>query len=270
MSRELSTEQAFQTHCLAQMGVVSWLSAPQGVSGSVFMPAQPWVIESHTSSALDLSEVPEDFGFEPVITKPEVTLAPEEKQQSVHNLREQLNAGPEIIVEDMQPIEELAVDIEVEPEVVASGGITKVDLHGYALSNRLLILTDVPQIFSQAEEVERLALKMGQALLKSSIDEWHGSAFSWPGALKNPHFLDRSDWLVGALESYVLRLSKEFPEPPLLVLAGEKVSILVSGLPENSPLKQYPTARIQSLPELYRIPELRKEAWDVMQANLFR
>lgn len=269
MLRELTPQEAFQTHCLTQMGVVSWLSAPQAVSGSVFMPAQPWVIDSPTRSA-PIYEHAEDFGFEPVITKAEAENASQEKRSSVHNLREQLNAGPEIIVEDLQPIEELAVDIEVESEAISSGGITKIDLRGYALSSRLLILTDVPQIFSQVEEVERLALKMGQALLKSPIGEWQGSAFSWPGALKNPYFLDRTDWLIGALESYVEGLSKGFAEPPLLVLAGDKVSSLVDDLPENSPLKHYPTARIQSLPELYRIPELRKEAWDVMQANLFR
>lgn len=276
MFRELSPQQAFQTHCLAQMGVVSWLSleksesATDSVTGTVFMPVQPWPIDVAVTT--DFSSSPLSTGFKAVepASAPVDKRSADEKEPLVHHLREQLNAGPEIIVEDLQPIEELAVDIVVEPDPTLNTQITRLNIQAYALSNKLLILSDVPEVFSQAEEIERLALKMGQALLKQSIDEWQGSAFSWPGALKNPYFWKRMDWLFGALESYVGRLVKDFPEPPLLVLAGAKITQLVADLPDESLLKQYPTARIVSLSELHRIPELRKEAWQVMQSSFFR
>lgn len=277
MSRELPPQQAFQTHCLAQMGVVSWLSieksdsATDSVSGTVFMPPQPWPIDVAVEHGVSSQASSDAYstGFQAAVPPPVVTLTPEEKEPLVHNLREQLNAGPEIIVEDLQPIEELAVDIVIEPKSNVVSQITHLDIRAYALSNKLLILSDVPQVFSQAEDIERLALKMGQALLKKPIDEWQGSAFSWPGQLRNPYFLNRTDWLFGALESYVGRLVKDFPDAPLLVLAGAKVAQLVEDLPADNVLKQYPTARIVSLPELHRIPELRKEAWEEMQSTLF-
>ena len=292
MFRELTSKQAFQTHCLTQMGVTSWLSVPEGssaIAGTVFMPSQPWGVpnvgvlgnfysDNINAGNVDAVEVRPTLassvnvataGFEAAVPKPAVKVLPEEKELSVSELRQQLNAGPEIIVEDLQPIEELAVDIVVEPDPELTSRVIRLDVRAYALSSKLLILSDVPQVFSQEEEVERLALKMGQALLKESIDHWQGSAFSWPGGLKNPYFLKRTDWLFGALESYVGRLVKDFPEVPLLVLAGNQVTQLVRDLPDESPLKQYPTACIVSLSELYRIPELRKEAWEVMQSCLF-
>jgi hypothetical protein len=283
MFRELTSKQAFQTHCLAQMGVTSWLSVPEGfssISGTVFMPSQAWGVGTDMgATAVESEKVMPPLveaasslasaGFEVSTPKPVVKVLPEEKEQSVSELRQQLNAGPEIIVEDLQPIEELAVDIIVEPDPALSSRVTRLDVRAYALSSKLLILSDVPQVFSQEEEVERLALKMGQALLKEPLDHWQGSAFSWPGGLKNSHFLTRTDWLFGALEGYVGRLVKEFPETPLLVLAGNQVTQLVADLPDDSPLKQYPTARIVSLSELHRIPELRKDAWEEMQSRFF-
>ncbi|ETX09490.1 hypothetical protein MUS1_08680 [Marinomonas ushuaiensis DSM 15871] len=271
MFRELTPKEAFQNHCLAQMGVTSWLSAPEGVSGTIFMPSQPWGLKAEISVATVVNDEVSlaSVGFGAAVPEPVVKMLPEEKEQSVNYLREQLNAGPEIIVEDLQPIEELAVDIVVEPDPAIKSRVTRLDIRAYALSNKLLILSDVPQVFSQEEEVERLALKMGQALLKQSIDEWQGSAFSWPGALKNQHFLMRTDWLFGAVESYISRLVKSFTEPPMLVLAGNHISQLVDDLPAESPLKTYPTARIVSLSELHRIPELRKEAWEIMQSSFF-
>ncbi len=275
MLRELSPKQAFQTHCLAQMGIVPWLSVENGatVSGTVFMPVQPWGESSEpiaNAAVVEAEGSVQTSGFGAVVAdKPVVKMPPEEKEQSVSELREQLNAGPEIIVEDLQPIEELAVDIEIDPELTAKSSITALDVRAYSLSNKLLILSDVPQMFSQEEEVERLALKMGQALLKESVDEWQGSAFSWPGGLKNPQFLQRTDWLFGALESFIARLVRSFPDTPLLVLAGDRINQLVEDLPEEVVLKRYPTAKILSLSELHRIPELRKEAWETMQSSLF-
>lgn len=279
MSRELSSQHAFQTHCLAQMGVVSWLSVEKSesstdtVSGTVFMPVQPWpmnVVQTESLSATSQAPPSRSTGFKDTEPAPSKSRPAEEAEPLVHHLREQLNAGPEIVVEDLQPIEELAVDIDIEPDLAINTQITRLDIRAYTLSNKLLILSDVPHVFTQAEEVERLALKMAQALLKHPIDEWQGSAFSWPGALKNPHFLTRTDWLFGALESYVGRLVKGFSDAPMLVLAGANVTQLVADLPPESPLKRYPTARIVSLPELYRIPELRKEAWQEMQSRFFR
>jgi len=287
MFRELTPKEAFQTHCLAQMGVASWLSAPEGISGTIFMPAQPWGLASEVNATTGVNSVVDlaspsingsshnsvtntaSAGFAAAVPEPVVKMLPEEKEQSVNHLREQLNAGPEIIVEDLQPIEELAVDIVVEPDPAIKSRVTRLDIRAYVLSNKLLILSDVPQVFSQEEEVEHLALKMGQALLKQPIDEWQGSAFSWPGALRNQHFLTRTDWLFGAIESYVARLVKSFPEQPMLVLAGDHISQLIDDLPAESPLKTYPTAHIVSLSELHRIPELRKEAWETMQASFF-
>lgn len=276
MFRELTAKEAFQTHCLAQMGVASWLSAPEGVAGTVFSPMQPWAVTGGETRTEPLNkgalvdQTVEMGGFGATVPEPIVKVLPEEKEKSVNYLREQLNAGPEVIVEDLQPIEELAVDIAVEapPEIKHQMG--RLNIRAYALSNKLLILSDVPQVFSQEEEIERLVLKMGQALLKVPVDEWQSSALSWPGALKNPHFLGRFDWLLGAVESFVARLVNQFPESPMLVLAGSQITQLVDDFPETSVLKQYSTARIVSLPELYRIPELRKDAWQTMQTSFFR
>lgn len=297
MLRELTSKQAFQAHCLTQIGVVSWLSVPEdsqaGITGTVFMPPQPWTVGTGLPTSADIAvgsgadtvllDVPllngailnsskkgiEPTGFESAVSKPAEKMLPEEKALSVNGLREQLNAGPEVIVEDLQPIEELAIDIVVEPDSTVLSQVTRLDIRAYSLSNKLLILSDVPQVFSQEEEVEQLALKMGGALLKQPIDEWQSSAFSWPGGLKNAYFIKRTDWLFGALESYVDRLVTDFPEMPLLVLAGNQITQLMTDLPAENPLKQYPTARIVSLSELHRIPELRKEAWEVMQSCLF-
>ncbi|WP_394182730.1 hypothetical protein [Marinomonas posidonica] len=274
--RELSSQHAFQTQCLAQMGVVTWLNGVENVVGQVYLPAQPWQAQGNVladSEALDetlslVSEHDRVSGFSAKAAQPPVMLDPQEKQQSVSNLREQLNAGPEIIVEDLQPIEELAVDIEVATDVHLTQ-VSSIELRAYALSNRLLILSDVPAVFSQQEEIDQLALKMAQALLKDPVENWQRYAFAWPGTLKNPHFLNRTDWLIGALESSVQRWTQGFLPEAKLVLAGSKIAQLMDDLPSSSPLKSYPMARIVSLSELHRIPELRKEAWNSMQTSFF-
>lgn len=272
MTRELDQKQAFQTHCLAQMGVTAWLSAPNGVVGDVYYSPQPWPMDNHFEPISEPVAHPtaREQGFGAAPEPVPQAVAPEEKEQSVANLREQLNSGPEIIVEDLQPIEELAVDIEV-PEVVDPAGqpITRIELRAYALANKLLILSEVPKMFAQQEEVDRLAVNMGQALLKSAIEEWSSSSLSWPGALKNPEFTPREDWLLGALESFVERLTKPFEGVPKLVLAGDNIARLFERLPADSKFKSIPYAHIVSLPELYRIPELRKDAWQAMQNALF-
>ncbi len=274
--RELSSQHAFQTQCLAQMGVVTWLNGVEETTGQVYFPAQPWQAQGNvlTDSETSIDEiapsVPDDreSGFSAKAAQPQVRLDPEEKQQSVSNLREQLNAAPEIIVEDLQPIEELAVDIEVAADVSLSQ-VSSIELRAYALSNKLLILSDVPAVFSQQEAIDQLALKLAQALLKEPVENWQRYAFAWPGVLKNPHFSNRTDWLIGALESSVQRWTQDFLPEAKLVIAGSKIAQLMDDLPSSSPLKSYATARIVSLSELHRIPELRKEAWNSMQTSFF-
>ncbi|SBS37301.1 hypothetical protein MSP8886_04060 [Marinomonas spartinae] len=271
MTQELDHQQAFQVHCLAQMGVMTWLPDNQVAPGTVFYPANPWPMDQAfepVAKAPILEGQTQGFG---VVETPPKVVAPEAKEQSVANLREQLNAGPDIIVEDLQPIEEYAVDIDVPVEDVepTKRKIMRLELRAFALANQLLILTEVPTAFTQQEDIERLALKMGQALLKQPIEEWSSSALSWPGGLRNPYFVTRQDWLLGALEGFVQRVSKSFLSPPKIVLAGASISELFNELPSESPLNAFPVARIVSLPELFRIPELRKEAWQIMQTALF-
>ncbi|WP_133012360.1 hypothetical protein [Marinomonas flavescens] len=273
MTRELDQKQSFQTHCLAQMGVTVWLSASDEVTGTVFYPAQPWAMDQSFEPITESipSAVTPSKGFGSAMPEPVAKIAPEEKEQSVAYLREQLNAGPEIVVEDLQPIEELAVDIEVPIEAVSSTtAITRIELRGYVFANQLLILSEVPTVFTQQEEIDRLALKMAQALLKTPIEEWDSRGLSWPGALRNPYFLVRQDWLLGALESFVLGFTQFFRGEPKVVLAGDNIATLYDELSADCAIKAFPVARIVSLPELYRIPELRKDAWQIMQSALFQ
>ncbi|GAB3483981.1 hypothetical protein [Marinomonas epiphytica] len=265
MTRQLTAQQAFQTQCLSQMGVSSWLSSEHEVEGVAYFSSQPWPM-------LDAFEIqpPKQVldAFAPV-TATTQKLAPEEKDQTVANLREQLNTGPEIIVEDLQPIEELAVDIEVEAPAVDTGQRrAALDIRCYNLSNKLLLITDLPQAFSDLDGVDKLAVNMAQALLKSSIDEWQTRQLNWPGKLVNPHFLYRQDWLLGALEGQIEAMLTDFQDPLNIIIAGENIA---SFLREHS-VKRVNSANvayIASLPELYRIPELRKEAWQEMQQQLF-
>lgn len=270
MSRELSPQQAFQVQCLAQMGVSAWLDAPQGVAGTVFFAAQPWPL-AVASDALQTPVATALSGFSEAAAKPVQKLAPEEKDQTVASLREQLNAGPEIVVEDLQPIEELAVDIDVEPvpEEAPQIRISHLDIRAYLLADKLLILTDVPSAFHDDEEIERLALKMGRALLQEAADEWQSRRFSWPGALTNPHFVKRQDWMLGAIESFLEQLLLPITGTPKVVLAGSRLSELLTQEGAGALLAPCAVANIASLPELYRIPELRKEAWQQMQQSLF-
>ncbi|REG82438.1 hypothetical protein [Marinomonas pollencensis] len=273
MTRELDQKQAFQTHCLAQMGVTSWLSASSEVVGHVFYAPQPWAMdqafEASVTPALDTSAPTQGFSAGLPDTEPKI-IAPEEKEQSVAHLREQLSAGPEIVVEDLQPIEELAVDIEVAiEEVPTTSSISQIELRAYALAGELLIVSEVPVSFTQQEDIDHLAVKMGQALLKTPVDEWTSRGLSWPGALRNPYFLTRQDWLLGALESFLNGLVGTFTRAPKVVLAGDHIATLYDELSDDCVIKAFPVARIVSLPELYRIPELRKDAWQVMQRALF-
>ncbi|MEO9653571.1 hypothetical protein [Marinomonas sp.] len=270
MSRELSSQQAFQVQCLTQMGVGVWLDASQGVSGTAFFDPLPWpMVNGKDVSVTPAAAV---LGFSQAEPQPPIQkLAPEEKDQTVASLREQLNAGPEIVVEDLQPIEELAVNIEVEPEPerVYENGPASLDIRAYLLTDQLLIITDVPRAFQDDDEIEKLALKMGRALLQQPAQEWQSRRLTWPGALTNPHFIVRQDWLLGAVEGFVEQLLKLMSGTPKVVLAGSNIAELLSVDGIDVMLSSCTVARISSLPELYRIPELRKEAWSTMQKGLF-
>ncbi len=270
MSRELSSQHAFQVQCLTQMGVGVWLDASQAVSGTAFFDPLPWPMVNGREAAV--TPPASVLGFSQAEPQPPIQkLAPEEKDQTVASLREQLNAGPEIVVEDLQPIEELAVNIEVEPEPerVFDTGLTTLDIRAYLLTDQLLIITDVPSAFQDDEEIEKLALKMGRALLQQSAEEWQSRRLTWPGALTNPHFIARQDWLLGAVEGFVGQLLKSISGKPKVILAGSNIAELLSVDGPDAILASCAVAKIASLPELYRIPELRKDAWSTMQQGLF-
>jgi len=195
-----------------------------------------------------------------------------QQDKSVASLREELSAAPEIIIEDLQPIEELAVAIDV-PQVVNENLPKQIHCLSFFADNRLLILSDMPPSFQDGEAVEKLALKMSQALLKKSINEWQTNTFNWPVALRNPYFRDRTDWMLGAFESFIesqiLSIKQDADtnenSPLLLVLAGQHMQKLVPELKESQVLQQAKTVEIVSLPELYRIPEYKVEAWQRLQ-----
>ncbi len=268
--QELDHKRAFQVHCLAQIGVTTWLSVDSAVSGTVFYPTNPWPMDQAFEPISEISTTDCFQGFDVAEVTPKV-VAPEKKERSVVHSLEKLNVDPDIIVEDLQLIEEHTVDVNVpvQKEVLIRHKVVRLDLHAFALSNQLLILSEMPASFVKQKDIECLVIKMSQLLLKQSIDEWSINVLSWPGGLKNPHFLARQDWLLGALESFVQRVSESFLAPPKLVLAGASIGHLFDELSSDNPLKSLPAARIVSLSELYHIPKLRKEAWQTMQTVLF-
>lgn len=270
----LSSEQAY---CLDQMGITRWQIPTQVISHVVHRPTNPWQIPpsdvmvsqptKSDSFALDLASntAPSD-GFSPAQSSAKID--PESKDKTVAGLRQELDAEAGVIVEDLQPIEELSVAIEVAPVVIE--GLPQ-QLHCFSLliENKLLIISDVPMAFHDQAEVEKLAIKMAQALLKQTVNEWQSGFFNWPGQLKNPFFLDRSDWMLGALESYVTaRIPAESDQDLSIVLAGQNVQKVFAEISELDVLKNCKKANIMSLPELYRIPELKADAWKSLQTLL--
>ena len=281
------TKVAHQAYCLEQMGVVRWLA--KSTEQAVLVqsrPAMPWPLQTtfpiddsagaadNTLAKDSLKDGAATTGF--MVSGPHFAAggAPTEtsskrvsetKDKTVAGLRQELLAETEVIVEDLQPIEELAVAIEV-PVMLPAGLPTQLQAQVYLIENKLLLMTQVPPAFSMFEEIEGLALKMSQALLKQPVQQWQSSVFSWPSGLTNPYFNQRTDWLLGALQSMLERQLSLVDGPVLVIVAGAELQMLIDALPADLPLLAMPRANIVSLPELYRIPELKRDAWQAMQA----
>jgi len=264
MYKRMQNNSVQQAYCLEKMGIVHWLPKSSVANVAVLSrPISPWSTDSNQSFNLDKkadSVARAGFGFRApaVLSKdPEVT------QKTVAGLKEELLTNSSVIVEDLQPIEEYAV--EIAPLSVFDEKLSHdFSVQLYVVEKRLLLLTQVPRAFDAFNKIERLALKMSQALLKQTTDEWVSSKFSWPDKLTNPYFVDRTDWMLSALDSFIERYLEDV-ESPIFIVAGSQIQQIVSALPVDSKIVSLPRANIVSLPELYRIPELKRDAWMEMQ-----
>ncbi|WP_082866069.1 hypothetical protein [Marinomonas gallaica] len=263
LSRELSHHQAFQTHSLNELGVVSWMHGTSPVHGEVFRSPQPWL---RADGVQTIAPAVDDGASFRSVEPPALAVAPQQKDASVADLRRQLGAAPEVIVEDLQPIEEtIAVPTVALPETV-QGLPTSVQLNGYLLAGRLLLLTDLPRSFNEPEALDKLAISLAKALLKQDISDWSSGQFVWPGKLKNRYLIGRKDWALGGFEQFLSnQLAGQTPQ--WIILAGEQCSQFFETLPDDHALKLMPNAKVDSLPQMLRIPELRKEAWKIMQSS---
>lgn len=273
----LSSEQAY---CLDQMGITRWQTPAEHAFYQIHRPANPWQVPSQLATqtsadeglshknALDaLSQFSQkEDGFAPA--QSQAKIDPESQDKTVAGLRQELEAQAGVIVEDLQPIEELSVAIEPVP-VLIEGLPQQLHCFSVLVANKLLILSDVPIAFHDQAEVEKLAIKMSQALLKQTVNEWQSGFFNWPGQLRNPFFLDRSDWMLGALESHIQeRILVNSDTDVYLVLAGQNIQKVFAEIAAKPPFDSLKKTHIQSLPELYRIPELKSEAWKSLQTLL--
>ncbi|OUR71316.1 hypothetical protein A9Q77_06680 [Marinomonas sp. 42_23_T18] len=272
----LSSEQAY---CLEQMGITRWQTPATLQSYLVHRPVNPWQIPNLNTATNELSKAEAfsqeiaaltavDDGFTPAQSKTKIDSKDQDK--TVAGLRQELDAEASVIVEDLQPIEELSVAIDVAP-IIALGLPQQLHCYSLLIENKLLILSDVPMAFHDQVEVEKLAIKMAQALLKQNVSEWQSGFFNWPGQLRNPFFKDRSDWMLGALESYIeARLSSDSVNTSglYIVLSGQNIQKIFAEIADTECLKGTKQASIASLPELYRIPELKGEAWKSLQTLL--
>lgn len=267
--RELAYHHAFQVDSLAQMGVVSWLQGQSPVQGVVYRTAQPWPrADGEYVAAPENPSLSVDVGFSSVEPAP-APVNVEEKDASVADLKRQLVAAPDVIVEDLQPIEETLVEVTVpaqQQETVQRP--IHAHLASYLINQRLMLLTDLPLSFNDDEALDKLALSLARALLKQEVDEWNKGQFVWPGRLKNRYLVGRHDWAMGAFEQF---LSNQLGDvaAPWLILAGEQAQHYYHALPSDHLLYRVPVANVSSLAQMLRIPELRKEAWQVMQAVFF-
>ena len=263
-----------QLYLLEQMGVVSWVSSETPIPSHVDFLTSPWPSAhqpevSSSPSAASSFQATDAFQSQAKPAAP--VVSEEEKDRSVASLRQQLTEETEVIVEDLQPIVEKAVDVEVVEDVADAGSIpTSVRILGYCMGSKLLLLTDVPLAMDSDDGVDQLALSLSRALLKTGIDEWQRSQFQWPGPLKNPHLRQRSDWALGAFSAYLAASLKSVVKPesdelPWCIISGEQVQAYFE---ESDVRNQFPSlkvANIDSLTKLLRIPALRKEAWLQLQ-----
>ncbi|MBM6551022.1 hypothetical protein [Marinomonas ostreistagni] len=272
MSRELTPHHAFQTDCLEQMGIVSWVQGQAPATGTIYRAPQPWP----RADGLQASEpdvIMDDSAFAPPMPAPARApekIDPEQKDASVADLKRQLGAAPEVIVEDLQPIEEVVLDT---PELAPDAGQKlplQTHLAGYFMLGRLLVLSDLPQAFNDEDALDKLALNLSKALLKQEVSEWHKGLFRWPGRLQNQYLVGRQDWLLGAFEQFLMnQLGNQANQELLIILAGQHSVQFFDALPDAHPLKRHPAAQVDSLPQMLRIPELRKDAWATMQSTFF-
>ncbi|MCZ2723541.1 hypothetical protein O1D97_18485 [Marinomonas sp. 15G1-11] len=255
-----------QAYCLERMGVVSWLPKSAVVSElTLSRPISPWDTELTSSISEDNCPTSHDetatgFALNSVVSS---SMDMEVTQKTVAGLKEELLSNSSVIVEDLQPIEELAVDIA--PQTVFDETLVHdICIQLYVVEKRLIILTQVPKAFDDFNEIEQLALKMSQALLRQTTDEWVSARFSWPDKLHNPYFIENTDWMLSALDSFIERYLDGL-DRPVMIVAGTQIQKMVSSLRPEAPIMSFPRADIVSLPELYRIPELKREAWAAMK-----
>ncbi|TPE49623.1 hypothetical protein FJM67_11550 [Maribrevibacterium harenarium] len=265
----MSTDQARQIYLLQQMGVVTWLPKEQPQPAQVDFFTTPWPTATDVASAVPSPIQPTVASFaEPPKPSHEPKAPPQQQQQSVASLREQLNTDDGILVEDLQPIVEKAVHIEVDDAPITVGLPRPVRMLGYQLTQRLFLLTDVPLAFDQDEAVDQLALSLAKALLKVDIEEWQRSQFVWPGPLRNPHLIVKQDWALGAFATFLTHGLRQLGDQPWCIVAGEQAQAYLDGL-DGQALAGVRLARIDGLTKLLRIPALRKEAWQQLQTAFF-
>lgn len=265
MSRELSHQQAFQTQCLKELGVVSWMQGQTSVHGEIFRAPQPWLRADGLATSMPVTQPLSESNFKPSIT-PAPVVDEKQKDASVADLRRQLGAAPEVIVEDLQPIEEIITAPNIALPEVTKGLPIPVQINGYFMSGQLLLLTDLPRSFHEQEALDKLALNLAKALLKQEVETWNAGQFIWPGKLKNRYLIERKDWALGGFEQFLMnQLAGQTPR--WIILAGDQCVQFFDVLPEDHLLKALPNAKVDSLPQMLRIPELRKDAWKVMQAS---
>ncbi|TDO95515.1 hypothetical protein [Marinomonas balearica] len=278
LQQDITPYQAYQSECLALMGVTTWLPKHTDSQGVIYRPSSPWACQ--TSAVLEyskntLNDSPSGFQSavaERALKKPALDVSGDSSAtpiSSVLNLKNELTSGPELIVEDLQPIEEKSVHVEVPRERV-TGLPSRVAITGYALASDLFIVTDVPFAFSEPDALDRLALNLGKALLKHDILEWKSFAFSWPDQLKNPYFFARQDWQLGAFESFIKTLIGSDEASIRLVVAGIHAQKMIQESTGKLSFTSVQIAEVESLPQMLKIPELRKEAWQAMQAAFKR
>ncbi|SBS29991.1 hypothetical protein MAQ5080_01559 [Marinomonas aquimarina] len=266
MSRELTHQQAFQTQCLKELGVVTWLQGQQPVQGEVFRAPQPWARADGVAPVTPAPQQPQpESTFKPPVP-PAPVVDERQKDASVADLRRQLGAAPEVIVEDLQPIEETLAPVDSVMSEKVIGLPIPTQMCAYLLAGQLLLITDLPRSFQEQEALDKLALSLAKALLKQDVGEWNVGLFQWPGKLKNHHLVQRQDWALGGFEQFLANQIAGH-QPQRVILAGEHCAQFFDGLSEQHVLKPLPLAKVHALPQMLRIPELRKEAWKVMQAS---
>lgn len=257
-------------YLLDQLGVTRWQA--KGIDNVVLsqsLASIPWPslafkapfeksfeTSFDTSAALDADESTNRL-------RQNLVDATDKPKPPVHHLKNELASGHEIIVEDLQPIPEYAVDIDVVPVEVVKRAM-RLQLVMYFIDDVLLI-SHIPIAFDAVDEIEQLAIKMVSAVVQRPITEWRTAYFSWPHGLKNAQFIDREDWMLGAFEGFIDYQITQSQTPTRCILAGADLHHLLNSVDSKSFFASLPRVDIVSLPELYRIPELKRDAWGALK-----